>query len=197
MIREVYKEILAHFLKTYILIQFTNAITATSARNGNKYECPMPFYKPSAPIFLSVGHIYSMEERIGFRATVNQFGNKFFWYESDAKPFGKEMWACDPNDFNEEDFLFIEVPLSYRGFVSNEKNLNRNRDCSQSCSDYTNTRQFICDDDSPCSGKNFVRKELLCHGRVQNCIKMEDDATACIAVSAIVFLIGKFNFFLI
>lgn len=33
-LREVYKEILAHFLKSYILLQFTYAITATSTENG-------------------------------------------------------------------------------------------------------------------------------------------------------------------
>lgn len=184
MLREVYKEILAHLLKSFILLQFTNAITATSVQNGKRivsFENYLIFHD----FVLAVGRIYSIEERKNLRSSVNEFKQNFFEYATKSTNFSREMWACDPNDFkfmNEKD-SFLEVPVSYQGFISNEMNLNGNRNCRQSCSDYINTRQFICDASSYCPGKDSVQKEFVCHGLVQNCVTMQDDGTVCLAVS--------------
>lgn len=141
-------------------------------------------------LFLAVGKIYSKEERKHLLSSV--YGvykfrsfNYIYEYETKSKSFSREMWACDPNGFTleKEQNSFMEVPISYQGFISNERNLNSIRNCRQSCSDYTNTRQFVCDENSSCPGKYSLKKELLCLGRVHNCITMQDDATVCVAVS--------------
>lgn len=132
--------------------------------------------------------IYADRERIALRNAVEKFKDIVFYYENYktiSKNLSREMWACDPNDFKLPDKTdsFLEVSMPYQGFISNEMNLNSNRNCRQSCSDYTNTRQFICDENSSCPEKYSVKKELLCHGLVQNCVTMHDDMTVCVAVS--------------
>lgn len=123
-----------------------------------------------------------MEERIIFRASITEFVNSLYWYEHHVHDFSRDIWACDPNELNQTEDSFVEVPLSYKGFISNERNLNRHKNCRSSCSDYTRTRQFVCGDNSACVGKENIPKELLCGGLVQNCVTMENYATACVAV---------------
>lgn len=160
----------------------------TSLQNHSRFDFSFLFV---------VGYIFSDRERRNFRSSVNEFKRSLFNYESydfpyyklKPKNFSREMWACDPNDFKlqmEQKDSFVEVPISYQGFISNEMNLNSNRNCRQSCSDYTSTRQYICADTSSSSCRVSVGKELLCHGSVQNCITIQDDVTICIAVSKIV-----------
>lgn len=114
---------------------------------------------------------------------ITNLNNNVYNYETNSKNFSREMWNCDPDFKLMEKDTYLEIPLSHQGFISNEMNLNINRNCRQSCSDYTNTRQFICEKNSYCPGKHSIKKELYCNGLVQDCITIQDDMKVCVAVS--------------
>ncbi len=128
------------------------------------------------------------EERTSFRSTVNEWKNTIYNYERKFRTeyYNREMWACDPNGYKSLDGKdsFVEVLLPYQGFISNEIGLNSNRNCRQSCSDYKSTRQFVCKENSLCpsSGNYAVKRELLCKGSVEKCIRMPFDMEVCVAV---------------
>lgn len=127
-----------------------------------------------------------MEERGSFNQDIVKFKNSLYDYDKyiNDRVLDREMWACDANEFKFNDReSYIELAMPYQGFISNEMNLNKNRNCRQSCSDFTNTRQFVCDAGSYCRENEFVGRELLCHGSVKNCVTMQDDMTVCVAVS--------------
>lgn len=90
------------------------------------------------------------------------------------------MWACDQHNYNKDSYE--EIPILYQGFIVNEINLNSQGNCRRTCQDYDYTMQYNCNEGTYCS-RNYWKKNSLCHGLVQNCIKMVDDMTICDAVS--------------
>lgn len=63
-----------------------------------------------------------------------------------------------------------------QGFVDNEINLNPDGSCSNSCSDYTKTKQFGCANGTMCADpKGLAKEDTTCSGDVRDCIDIGTD----------------------
>lgn len=66
------------------------------------------------------------------------------------------------------------------GYVDNEVNLNNNDDCTQTCSDYTITRNYGCFKGTYCEKEEQAFS--TCKGTVVDCQFIESDLEICSAV---------------
>lgn len=84
----------------------------------------------------------------------------------------RSLWRCDPDVF-EEDFNFLEITRLLQGHVENEKDLNRERTCTETCPNYQFTEEFGCSERSVCN------RQPKCLGKLLFCITLEDDMWIC------------------
>lgn len=69
-----------------------------------------------------------------------------------------------------------------QGFIDNEINLDREPTCQRKCSDYKNTHQFSCHNDTLC-GLSLKNTRLnRCKGFIRDCEFIESDVEICPSV---------------
>lgn len=179
-LQEVYKEFFTNLLKAYILSQFSNIIRAFSVEKSITFFI-LYFQFKFAYTFFVVGLGYSLVDRKLFRKDMENFREEST-YRIKVLNSSREMWACDPNNFvYNETVSYLEIPILYQGFITNEINLNKEGHCRLTCPDYTNTMQYNCNESTYCSISD-LKKNSFCHGSVQNCVTIPG-VTICEAVN--------------
>lgn len=83
------------------------------------------------------------------------------------------LWRCDPESFKEET-NFLQITRLLQGHIENEKDLNRERSCVDTCQNYQVTEgTFGCSDRSACN------RQTGCKGKILFCRTVEDDMWIC------------------
>lgn len=83
---------------------------------------------------------------------------------------------------------FTSITNFMQGYLDNEINLNGERKCDGTCSDYKSAQNHECQNDTICAHSNFARTR--CTGDIFDCNTIDTDGTACLVVC---FLRYKLN----
>lgn len=83
---------------------------------------------------------------------------------------------------------FTSITNFMQGYLDNEINLNGERKCDGTCSDYKSAQNHECQNDTICAHSNFARTR--CTGNIFDCNPIDTDGTACLVVC---FLSYKLN----
>lgn len=75
--------------------------------------------------------------------------------------------------------LYHQVTRFLQGYVDNEINLNPDSSCKKTCSDYTNTKNYDCKDDTLCAESHVDQASTKCNGTILNCEFIDGELTAC------------------
>lgn len=67
-----------------------------------------------------------------------------------------------------------------QGYIDNEINLNADGSCTNTCKDYSQSKNYACRDGTLCAQNKFGK--TACTGEVVNCQAMASDGTACLVV---------------
>lgn len=63
--------------------------------------------------------------------------------------------------------------------MDNEINLNADKSCTKTCSDYKNTKNYGCAEDTLCAESHIDEASLRCKGTVYDCDYVDDDLAVC------------------
>lgn len=83
------------------------------------------------------------------------------------------LWRCDPESF-QEDKNYVQITRLLQGHIENEKDLNRERTCVDTCQNY----QFT-DSDFGCSERSACNRQTKCQGKLLFCRTVEDEMWIC------------------
>lgn len=76
--------------------------------------------------------------------------------------------------------IYHQITRFIQGYIDNEVNMNAEKSCKQSCSDYTNTKSFDCAEKTLCSEYAHIDEaSTRCKGTIYNCDFVDDDVTVC------------------
>lgn len=82
--------------------------------------------------------------------------------------------------FNYFTAIYHQITRFIQGYIDNEINLNADQSCKQSCSDYTNTKNFGCAEKTICAEYAHIdQSSTRCKGTIYNCESIDDDLTFC------------------
>lgn len=85
----------------------------------------------------------------------------------------RTLWRCDP-DKHEEGKTFLQITRLLQGHIENEKDLNRDRSCKETCQNF----QYI-ESDFGCSDRSICNRQLSCQGKILSCTSFKDDMWIC------------------
>lgn len=74
---------------------------------------------------------------------------------------------------------YHQITRFIQGYVDNEVNLNADKKCSFSCTDFRQTNNFGCHPDTLCAAQHIDPTATRCNGTVYNCEKLDNDLTIC------------------
>lgn len=74
---------------------------------------------------------------------------------------------------------YHQITRFIQGYVDNEVNLNAEKSCSHSCTDFRQTSNFGCQSKTVCAEQHIDALATRCNGTIYNCGKMENDLTIC------------------
>lgn len=155
---DIYKDLSAVSLKSYISIQLTQMIlkvTNEADRNLKVISDLRDSY------FNSYVHRQVMVKEL-------------------LKRVSAKKWTCDRMKFPS---IYHQITRFIQGFVDNEVNLNDEKSCKQTCSDYTSTKSFGCAEKTLCSEYSHIDEaSIRCKGTIYNCDFIDDDVTVCPAL---------------
>lgn len=89
-----------------------------------------------------------------------------------------------------------------QGFVDNEINFNKEHTCKNTCEDYRITRQYGCNNDTPCGVPLKNQRINKCKGILRDCEFIGSDLEICPSISSFQpfsnnphnkFSLGNFN----
>lgn len=173
---DVYKEVAAITLKSYLNLQLSS-IVAKYSQDGNATEAVD--LDGNRQTFLR--RYDDIQSRC-----VESLGNA-----------DRKKWACDRDNSPGDCVRFVlaskaklklfsstavyhQITRFIQGYVDNEVNLNPDSSCKKTCSDYTKTSSYGCSADSPCDPKNEVDPVVTrCNGTILNCEFINDELTLC------------------
>lgn len=76
--------------------------------------------------------------------------------------------------------IYHQITRFIQGYVDNEVNLNADKSCKQTCSDYTSTKNFGCAEKTLCKEYSHIDEaSIRCKGSIYNCDFVDDDVTVC------------------
>ncbi|XP_073830143.1 uncharacterized protein isoform X2 [Musca autumnalis] len=82
------------------------------------------------------------------------------------------VWRCDPEKY-EHGKTYDEVTRLLQGYIENEVDMNYNRECWQTCEDYTSTKNEGCFKDK------FCARQERCTGSIHSCRRFDSDMMIC------------------
>lgn len=86
----------------------------------------------------------------------------------------RSVLRCDPKTYQAND-TYLEITRLLQGQIENEIDLNRERSCTDTCSNY----QFVEDGTFGCSERSVCNKQTKCKGKLLNCRTTLDDMWVC------------------
>lgn len=85
----------------------------------------------------------------------------------------RSLFNCDPEIFVEGE-NFLQITKLLQGHIENEADLNRERSCLYTCSNYQYVKSdFGCTEDSVCN------RQTKCQGKLVSCQSFNDDMWIC------------------
>lgn len=82
--------------------------------------------------------------------------------------------------------IYHQITRFIQGYVDNEVNMNEDKSCKQTCSDYTNARSFGCAEKTMCSDYGHIDEaSIRCKGTIYNCDFVDDGVTVCPVINAL------------
>lgn len=98
------------------------------------------------------------------------------------------VWRCDPEKYvlgkN-----YDEVTRLLQGYIENEVDMNYNRECWQTCEDYSSTKNEGCFKDK------FCARQERCTGNIHSCRRFDSDMNICPSVCCSRCIITKLYVF--
>lgn len=95
----------------------------------------------------------------------------------------KKIRSGSPNwkiSFGAQIVAYPFVISNIQGYVDNEINLNADKSCRQTCSDFPITKNYGCSKDTLCEDYQHIdQSSIQCKGTIYNCDFVEDDLTIC------------------
>ncbi|XP_075158797.1 uncharacterized protein LOC142232004 isoform X2 [Haematobia irritans] len=82
------------------------------------------------------------------------------------------VWRCDPDKYVLGQ-NYDEVTRLLQGYIENEVDMNYNRECWQTCEDYTSTKNEGCFKDK------FCARQERCSGNIHSCRRFDSDMFIC------------------
>ncbi|XP_031621010.1 uncharacterized protein LOC116339329 [Contarinia nasturtii] len=151
---DVYKELSAISLESYINLQLTHMILKVTQEGG-------------------VTQLRADDVRKTFYDGYVQTQNTV---KDVLKTVSSKKWICDKRNFP---IIYHQINRFIQGYVENEINLNGEQSCSQHCSDYKNAHSFGCAEGTLCAESHIDQASTLCKGTIYNCAAMDDELTVC------------------
>lgn len=75
--------------------------------------------------------------------------------------------------------IYHQITRFIQGYVDNEINLNADKSCSKTCTDYKNTKNYGCAENTLCAESYIDEASTRCKGTIYNCDYVDDDLTVC------------------
>ncbi|XP_061390164.1 uncharacterized protein LOC133325407 [Musca vetustissima] len=82
------------------------------------------------------------------------------------------VWRCDPEKYVQGK-TYDEVTRLLQGYIENEVDMNYNRECWQTCEDYSSTKNEGCFKDK------FCARQERCTGNIHSCRRFDSDMMIC------------------
>ncbi|XP_061388415.1 uncharacterized protein LOC133323509 [Musca vetustissima] len=82
------------------------------------------------------------------------------------------VWRCDPEKYVQGK-TYDEVTRLLQGYIENEVDMNYNRECWQTCEDYSSAKNEGCFKDK------FCARQERCTGNIHSCRRFDSDMMIC------------------
>lgn len=93
--------------------------------------------------------------------------------------------------------IYHQITRFIQGYIDNEVNLNADKSCKQTCSDYKITKNFGCAEKTLCNEYSHIDEaSMRCKGTIYNCDFVDDDVISVCPVRTCYILLN-FSFFLL